>query len=424
MGSISKKHRMGPIEKQGVIQAYVMLVPTVAIVMSIVLFPLFANFWISFKDVTVSDLRIAEIKVNEKFKKKPIEIGDVSEVEYRFNNFSKSSQITDVIFEDVIPYGLQLLEVTDNCEIADQNLICNLGTFKPKEKKRLKFKTKAQKEYFIDKEDPKNSKPAVEGNSENRILTLDLKFKNFIDIFTSPNFFKTIRISFIYSIFSAIGSLGLGIIAAQLLMTAFPGRGFIRGIFLIPYIAPIIAVTITWGILMDPFFGTINALLTELDIIKEPISFLQVTNTKINILGFEFKFPVALTFVILFESWRYFPLAMLFILARIQSVPTELFEAAEIDGATPTQKFRNITWPLILGVLFILFLLRFIWTFNKFDDIFLLTGGSAGTKTLTVDVYETGFNIGNLGSGAANAVLVFLILVLVATFIIKFSPKE
>ena len=73
--------------------------------------------------------------------------------------------------------------------------------------------------------------------------------------------------------------------------------------------------------------------------------------------GFQFKFPIALTFVILFESWRYFPLAMLFILARIQSVPSELFEAAEIDGATPTQKFRNITWPLILGVLFILFLI-------------------------------------------------------------------
>ena len=424
MGSISKKHRMGPIEKQGVVQAYVMLVPTVAIVMAIVLFPLIANFWISFKEVTVSDLRTAEIKVNEKFKKKPTKVGDISESEYRFNNFSKSSQITEVTFEDIVPYGLKILEVPNNCEILDRKLICDLGTFKPKEKKKLKFNTVAEKKYFINKEDPKKSKPVVEGDSENRILTLDLKFKNFIDIFTSPNFFKTIRISFIYSLFSAIGSLGLGIIAAQLLMTAFPGRGFIRGIFLIPYIAPIIAVTITWGILMDPFFGTINALLTELDIIKEPISFLQVTNTNINILGFEFKFPIALTFVILFESWRYFPLAMLFILARIQSVPSELFEAAEIDGATPTQKFRNITWPLILGVLFILFLLRFIWTFNKFDDIFLLTGGAAGTKTLTVDVYETGFNIGNLGSGAANAVLVFLILVLVATFIIKFSPKE
>ena len=424
MGSTSNRRRMGPIEKQGVVQAYVMLVPTVAIVMAIVLFPLIANFWISFKDVTVSDLRTAEIKVNEKFKKKPIKEGDISETEYRFNNFSKSSQITEVTFEDIIPYGLKVVEVPNNCKILDRKLICNLGTFKPKEKKKLKFNTIAKDEYFTNKEDPKNSKPFVEGNSENRILNLDLKFKNFNDIFTSPNFFKTIRISFIYSLFSAIGSLGLGIIAAQLLMTTFPGRGFIRGIFLIPYIAPIIAVTITWGILMDPFFGTINALLTELDIIKEPISFLQVTNTKINILGFQFKFPIALTFVILFESWRYFPLAMLFILARIQSVPSELFEAAEIDGATPTQKFRNITWPLILGVLFILFLLRFIWTFNKFDDIFLLTGGAAGTKTLTVDVYETGFNLGNLGSGAANAVLVFLILVFVAIFIIKFSPKE
>ena len=424
MGSISKKHRMGPIEKQGVVQAYVMLVPTVAIVMAIVLFPLIANFWISFKEVTVSDLRTAEIKVNEKFKKKPIKVGDISESEYRFNNFSKSSQITEVTFEDIIPSGLKILEVPNNCKILDRKLICDLGTFKPKEKKKIKFNTVAKEEYFTNKEDPKNSKPFVEGNSENRILNLDLKFKNFNDIFTSPNFFKTIRISFIYSLFSAIGSLGLGIIAAQLLMTTFPGRGVIRGIFLIPYIAPIIAVTITWGILMDPFFGTINALLTELDIIKEPISFLQVTNTKINILGFQFKFPIALTFVILFESWRYFPLAMLFILARIQSVPSELFEAAEIDGATPTQKFRNITWPLILGVLFILFLLRFIWTFNKFDDIFLLTGGAAGTKTLTVDVYETGFNLGNLGSGAANAVLVFLILVFVAIFIIKFSPKE
>ena len=424
MGSTSNRRRMGPIEKQGVVQAYVMLVPTVAIVMAIVLFPLIANFWISFKDVTVSDLRTAEIKVNEKFKKNPLKEGDISETEYRFNNFSKSSQITEVTFEDIIPYGLKVVEVPNNCQILDRKLICDLGTFKPKEKKKLKFNTVAKEEYFTNKENPKNSKPFVEGNSENRILNLDLKFKNFNDIFTSPNFFKTIRISFIYSLFSAIGSLGLGIIAAQLLMTTFPGRGVIRGIFLIPYIAPIIAVTITWGILMDPFFGTINALLTELDIIKEPISFLQVTNTKINILGFQFKFPIALTFVILFESWRYFPLAMLFILARIQSVPSELFEAAEIDGATPTQKFRNITWPLILGVLFILFLLRFIWTFNKFDDIFLLTGGAAGTKTLTVDVYETGFNLGNLGSGAANAVLVFLILVFVAIFIIKFSPKE
>ena len=424
MGSKIFKKRMGPIEKQGVVQAYTMLVPTVAIVMAIVLLPLLANFWISFKDVTVSDLRTAEIKVSEKFQKKPKEKGDISKIEYRFNNFSKSANIKEVTFKDKIPIGLIIKDLPSNCNLSENIIGCELGNFQPKEKKKLKFETIAEDKYFLNNENPKDSSPIVEGKSENRLLNLDLKIKNFEEIFTSPNFWKTIRISFAYSLFSAIGSLTLGILAAQLLMTTFIGRGIIRGVFLFPYIAPIIAVTITWKILTDPFFGTINGILTELEILNEPISFLQVREMTFSFLGLDFTLPVALSFVILFESWRYFPLAMIFILARLQSVPKELFEAAEIDGATPFQKFRSITWPLILGVLFVLFLLRFIWTFNKFDDIFLLTGGAAGTKTLTVDVYETGFNIGNLGTGAANAVLVFLILVFAAIFIIRFSPKE
>ena len=107
---------MGPIEKQGVVQAYTMLVP-MAIVMAIVLFPLIANFWISFKDVTVSDLRIAEIKVTEKFQKTKNK-GDISKVEYRFNNFSKSSNIKNVNFKD-LPKGLLIKELPDNCSISD-----------------------------------------------------------------------------------------------------------------------------------------------------------------------------------------------------------------------------------------------------------------------------------------------------------------
>ena len=92
-----------------------------------------------------------------------------------------------------------------------------------------------------------------------------------------------------------------------------------------------------------------HKILKELNIINVPIHFFGIRDIDILFLGLEFKFPVALTFVILFESWRYFPLAMLFILARLQSVPTELFEAADIDGATPIQKFKFITWPLILS---------------------------------------------------------------------------
>jgi multiple sugar transport system permease protein len=128
--------------------------------------------------------------------------------------------------------------------------------------------------------------------------------------------------------------------------------------------------------------------------------------------------------VIAFEAWRYFPLSFLFILARMQSIPSDMYEAAEIDGATPLQQFWHISLPQLAGILAVLFLLRFIWTFNKFDDIFLLTGGAAGTRTLTVDVYEQGFAVSNLGAGAAVAVVVFVVLLVFATVFIRFSPKD
>ena len=162
----------------------------------------------------------------------------------------------------------------------------------------------------------------------------------------------------------------------------------------------------------------------RLGVIDGPISFLGQRKADIAILGMTFEFPVALTVVIIFEIWRYFPLAMLFILARMQSVSTDIYEAAEIDGATPLRQFRFISLPQMMGIMAVLFLLRFIWTFNKFDDIFLLTDGAAGTRTLTVNVYEQAFAVPNLGAGAAVAVVVFLILLVYPVIFFKFSPED
>jgi len=88
------------------------------------------------------------------------------------------------------------------------------------------------------------------------------------------------------------------------------------------------------------------------------------------------------------------------------------------------QKFWYLSIPQLTGILSILFLLRFIWTFNKFDDIFLLTGGNAGTRTLTVNVYEQAFAISNIGGGAAVAVVVFACLLVFSLFFIRFISKE
>ena len=162
--------------------------------------------------------------------------------------------------------------------------------------------------------------------------------------------------------------------------------------------------------LLDPFSGIINELLQETGATEGPVNFFGKRSVPVPIFGFTWEFPVALTTVIAFEAWRYFPLSFLFILARMQSFSSEIYEAAKMDGATPLQQFRRISLPQLAGILGVLFLLRFIWTFNKFDDIFLLTGGAAGTRTLVVDIYEQAFAVSNLGAGAAVAVVVFFVL--------------
>ena len=171
-------------------------------------------------------------------------------------------------------------------------------------------------------------------------------------------------------------------------------------------VSPVIAVAFSWVILFDPYSGIVNSLFIQMEVIEKPINFFGQKYTPINVFGYDFNFPLALSMVIIFEIWRYFPLSFLFILARIQSIPQDIYEAAEIDGATPLQQFYYLSIPFLIGIIAVLFLLRFIWTFNKFDDIFLLTGGNAGTRTLTVNVYEQAFAISNLGAGAAVAVVI------------------
>jgi multiple sugar transport system permease protein len=120
---------------------------------------------------------------------------------------------------------------------------------------------------------------------------------------------------------------------------------------------------------------------------------------------------LALLLVILLDAWRYFPFAMLMILARLQAINSILYEAAEVDGANKWEQFLYITLPELRYVLGAVFLLRLMWTFNKFDDIFLLTGGGFGTKTLPVLTYEFSFRLFNFGRGAAAAMILLVILV-------------
>jgi multiple sugar transport system permease protein len=204
----------------------------------------------------------------------------------------------------------------------------------------------------------------------------------------------------VYATLSTIITLIMGLIAAMLLNRKFVGRGIARGIFLFPYVAPVISVAFVWRWLLDPRpSGVLNNILMSLGLIDTTQAFLATRG-------------LAIWLVILFQGWRYFPFAMLMLLARLQAIDDTLYEAADVDGANTWQKFWFITIPELRYVMGAIFLLRLLWTFNKFDDIWLLTGGGYGTNVLPVLTYQFSFGSFDFGKGAATAMIQLVALVI------------
>jgi len=210
--------------------------------------------------------------------------------------------------------------------------------------------------------------------------------------------------SVVYSFISTFVTMVVGLIAALLLNRPFRARGVSRAIFLFPYVAPIVSVAFVWRWILDPRpSGVFNDILMSVGLIDLPKAYLSQRG-------------LALVLVILFTAWRYFPFAMLMLLARLQAIDRTLYEAADVDGAGELAKFWYITIPELRYVLGAIFLLRLIWTFNKFDDIWLLTGGGFGTNVLPVLTYQFSFKMNDFGKGAANAMILLLILVVFLVF--------
>lgn len=265
---------------------------------------------------------------------------------------------------------------------------------------------------------------SLENLREIPLSRFDLTLENFQKVFSDPDFVPVLMTTLIYTVAGSALSVLLGLIAALLVHAQFPGRGLVRGLFISPYIAPVVAVTFTWSFILDPQLGVVNWFGVDKGLVSQPIPFLSQKWWILNLLGLQIRIPLALFSVILFEGWRYFPFAFLFILARLQAIPHELYQAASVDGASPFQRFFHITLPQITTVLSTLFLFRFIWTMNKFDDIFLLTRGQAGTKVLTIAVYNYAFGEFDIGASSAAAMVLFGILSAFLMIYFRWLAKE
>ena len=252
----------------------------------------------------------------------------------------------------------------------------------------------------------------------------DYTVANFAQVLTSPGFWGSLRTTLVYSVLGTASSIGLGLVAALALRRSFRGRTLVRASLLLPYVAPVVAATFVWGVMLNPQFGIVNEVGTGLLGWEEPIAFLSERTSELSLFGLTIPVPTALLTVIVFEMWRSFPFAFLFLTARLQAVPATLDEAARVDGATPTQVFRHITLPQLMPTIAVLSLLRFIWTFNNFDDIYLLTGGGAGTEVISVRVFDYLVSRGDIGTASAQALVLATVLIVLVSVYYRFAAKD
>ena len=256
------------------------------------------------------------------------------------------------------------------------------------------------------------------------VLGGDYTLRNYDLLLNSSDFLAAARTTLVYSVFGTLGAVVLGLVAALLVRRSFPGRGFVRGVLLLPYVAPVVAIAFIWQVLLSPQLGFVNAVGTDLLGWDSPIPFLSQEEGTITVFGLSIGVPTALLMVILFEAWKSFPFAFLFLLARLQAVPADIEEAARVDGAAPTQVFRYIILPQLMGVIALIAVLRFIWTFNAFDEIYLLTGGGAGTEVLATQVYSLLQARNDVGASAAVAMFMAAWLAIFLLVYLKFFGER
>lgn len=236
---------------------------------------------------------------------------------------------------------------------------------------------------------------------------------NYVAVLGMDGFWRALGRSGLWVIGNAVIQTVAAFAAALILNQRFPGQQVARIWIILSWIIPTVVVVIIWRWLLSSS-GVVNYMLMAVGLIDAPIGFFSTRNT-------------AFASVILINSWRWFPFLTVTLLAGLQSIPRELYEAAAVDGANALQQFTRITFPMLQPVLFVLGLVGTLMSFNVFDVIWLLTSGgpSSATTTLPVLIYETAFTKYRLSQAAAISVLSGLVLLAFAVLFIRFmSPAE
>lgn len=237
---------------------------------------------------------------------------------------------------------------------------------------------------------------------------------NYINVLRDPIFVRALLNSLIWVFFGVFFQFLFGLILALILNKNFKFRGFVRSLILIPWVTPGILIGLMWKWMYDGNYGVINDILYKLHIINDNVPWLAKSNT-------------ALAAVIVTIVWQGIPFFAIMILAALQTISRELYEAASVDGASSWQKFCHITLPMLKGTIFVTTLLRVIWVANSVDVIYTMTGGGPGYSSLTLSVYTFSKARGALDLGYSSTLSIYftmMLLVVLFMYIKQLKKQE
>jgi multiple sugar transport system permease protein len=236
---------------------------------------------------------------------------------------------------------------------------------------------------------------------------------NFQRIFADPVFWQTVRNSFVFTFASELIRLVIGLPLAFALNRSFKGKRLVQGLILIPFVIPIALSSLAWKWMFDSLYSVINWMLMTAHIIDYPWQWLGEPG-------------LAMVSVVILNVWRGFPFSAVILLAGLTAVPTEVIEAAKIDGAGPLRRFVYVVAPIVRPILFVGLLYSIVFSFTDFSAVWLLTQGGPynTTHVFGTYAYNVGINAGDIGMGASITLFMFPLLAVFVIVMLRLLRRE
>ena len=236
---------------------------------------------------------------------------------------------------------------------------------------------------------------------------------NYVRLVRDPEFWRSVWLGVVYASSTTALQILLGVASALILHRSFRWRTAVRALVLFPYMIPTIVAVIVWRWLFNELYGLVDYLLVAWGLVRQPIVWLGVDHIMSSLVAM--------------SVWQFTPFVTVSVLARLQTIPLELYEAARVDGASAWARFRYVTLPQLRAVMFVVILLRGIWMFTKFDTVWLWgEGAGAGSeiKTLPIYTYMRTFTYYQAGFGAALSVIMFVMLMAATALYFRFFWRD